>query len=75
MDQQRKELIRLAMKEYLTREVKYPDCSIEDILKMLKPLWVMLEDKGLTTGLSYKAFVDHANTQAMLRQMQGIFGL
>jgi hypothetical protein len=75
MDQLRKDQIKQNMIEHLTKTVNYPNCDYTAILGQLKPMWISLEEKGLTEGLSFQAFVEHANTQAMMSQMKGIFGL
>jgi hypothetical protein len=75
MEEIRKQQIKTAMIEHLTKTVNYPDCDADAILGELKNMWIMLEDKGLTEGLSFKQFVEAAQGQAMMPQMRGIFGL
>jgi hypothetical protein len=75
MDQLRKDQIKQTMIDVLTKNVNYPNCDGNAILSQVKNMWVALEDKGLTTGLSFQAFQQTASSHAMMEQMKSVFGL
>lgn len=75
MDEIRKEKIKQCMIDTLTKNVKYPNCSIEDIIAEVKNMWVELENKNLTEDLSYGEFCQHAQSQAMFASIKNSFGI
>jgi hypothetical protein len=75
MDEIRKQKIKQSMIDILTKNVKYPDCSIQDILGQLKNMWLALEEANLTDGLNYAEFCQHAQGQAMFASIKNSFGI
>lgn len=73
MDQIRKNKIKEVMIKTLTDNVGYPNCEPNQILMQLKPMWLKLEEAGLTEGLSFQAFQEHAQSQCMMSQFKGFF--
>ena len=71
-----KEKIKAAMIEHLKASVNYPQCTDEQIMQQLKPMWVMLEEKQLILpGLTFQGFVDQANNQFLLAQVKDILNI
>lgn len=73
MDQAKKDRIKQVMIDTLTKNVNYPNCTIEVILQQLKPMWIELENQGLTEGLSYQHFVSEANNRALMANISSRF--
>jgi len=71
-----KEKIKNSMVEHLTKSIGYPDCTNDQIISQLKPMWVKLEEENLILpGMSFSAFTVHAEHAFLFQQMQGIMGL
>ena len=73
MDQIRKEKIKQIMINVLKKNVNYPNCEIDAIVTQIKPMWLALEEAGLTEGLSFQAFQQHAHNGAIMAKIQGMF--
>jgi hypothetical protein len=73
MDQTRKDKIKQVMIDTLTKNVNYPNCTVEVILQQLKPMWLALEEAKLTEGLNYQEYVNQANNRAIFANIQSMF--
>ena len=73
MDQLRKTKIKEVMIQHLKEKVNFPNCDFNVILAQLKPMWIKLEEAGLTKGLNFQAYAEQANSQAMMSQLRGMF--
>lgn len=66
------EKCRTVMMEHLV-SIGYPKLSNQEILNQCKPMWVKLEEAGLTSelkamGHTFLSFVDRANVVAFLNR-------
>lgn len=69
-----KSKIKQVMLDHLT-PLGYPHMSTEEILKELKPMYIKLEESGLTVpGMSYAEYVRHAEEQKLFADLGGGLG-
>lgn len=68
-----KEKVKKVMVDHLTA-LGYPEMSPEQIMGQLKAMWIKIEEAGLIqSGMSYQAFLAHANDQYMISQINSMF--
>ena len=68
--------VKKVMVDYLTATLNYPQCTNEQIMQQLKPMWVKLEEAGLVIeGMKFQAFVEHAQREFLMAQVKDIMGI
>lgn len=71
-----KEKIKKVMVDHLTQSVKYPNCSNEQIMGQLKPMWILIEEAGLVLpGMNFQAFCAHAQNQFLIAKVNDMMNI
>lgn len=69
-----KEKIKKLMLSHLTAKINFPNCTNQQILNELKPMWILIEEANLKLPtMSFQAFVEHARQQAMVSEVTDLF--
>jgi hypothetical protein len=63
------------MRNYLTKNLGYPNCNPKVILQHLLPMWQELEKKGLVKGITYEHFAKTGHQKYMEYEMRRIMGI
>lgn len=73
--EQYKVKVKKLMVDHLIHVLGYPNCTDEQILKELKPMWIKIEEAGLILpGMKYAHFVAIANDQFTFSQVKKAMG-
>ena len=68
--QAHKEKIKKVMTDHLTQTCGWPECSPEQVMAELKPMWVKIEEAGLVLpGMNFQHFFLHADHHFMLAKI------
>ena len=61
--------------DHLTSVLGYPECTDEQIIKELKPMWLKIEEANLKLpGMTFAHFVSMANDQYTFSQIKKAMG-
>lgn len=70
-----KEKIKKVMVDHLTT-LGWPDIPNETVMDELKNMWVKIEEAGLKLpDMSFQMFVEHANHQFLVAEVNEIMGI
>lgn len=68
--------VRPLLKEHLVNTIGYPNCTNEQIMGQIGPMWKVLETNGLIIeGMTIQMFIQHAQQKYMEAEMHRIIGL
>jgi hypothetical protein len=60
----------------ITQEIGYPNCSNEQIMDQVGPMWTQLKDSNLISeGMTFQEFIASAQKKYMEREMWRMMGL
>jgi hypothetical protein len=69
-----KERIKTLMINHLKLKVNFPNCTNQQVLNELKPMWILIEEANLKLeGMTFQKFVEHARNQAMVSEVSNFF--